>query len=310
MWSPRLLYSQLSGVELYEIISANVKSITNFDVKVSHWANMVPESPEDEKLFPELDRFTDFRLTMDHDNDRCLFVQRQRDERPHDSTQPKNRKGDYIKWNFSLFDKGSSVVRYTDSNSRADRPKKVLFEDFCLANSIPHPQAFGYLSFPVKSTGPLNVILSKCERAREDSTVKQLPDGSAILHDELIFNGATSRTSMAFDAKTWLPTQQTTRKELSGKSSIYGQSQCFFERIDGIYCPISISYSKETIRSVLNSKRRDVFITCNEVGTVELEWVQLNKKTLEFPDVNKLGHDIKAWLEFVGINSAGKDASR
>ncbi len=290
------LLAQMTSESLYELLKANVLSIRSFDVQVKHWSGVSAESPI--AGFDDSETTTHFRLICDFTKQRCVFVQRERTATADGKSSNDNH------WKFRTFENGFGSERYLDSRVKLDRAARMSFGEFCERKTIPAPQCYGFFQFP-RNLGPsVEAMLTRIVEAQSNNpNVQELPDGTMIVRSEKYFGGTTYHSSKTFSSKSWMPSKQIVTYEQDGKKSVYYEQTASYECADGIYRPISISYSKATNRKWVPPAKNDkpaINVPCSEVGTVELKWFAMNEENMEYPNLDDLGTDVRKWISLVG----------
>jgi len=92
----------------------------------------------------------------------------------------------------------------------------------------------------------------------------------------------------------------------NGKQETTYDQNSSYEVVDGISRPIRISYSKESFGSGTGKDGFKKRIIYDEVGTVELTWLQMNDEAMVLPNIGKLARDIKLWNDFIGPETNSK----
>jgi len=298
---------QMDGESLYEAASSHIRAIRSFDVQVTHWAFFHPASNGDPNEAAEVEKSTRYRLIMDHDKERCFFLQ---NKGLHYSKSELSKDDIALlasTWTFEYYDKGERIDRSLESTRIADKSKKMDFQEFCKWTPIPAPDMIGLIGQDAAYNIPKEKRISTAIAARNDSSVKMFPDGTARITDTFQIPDGSKRTLfLTLSPKNWEAIKFIGVREKNGKQETTYDQNSSYEVVDGISRPIRISYSKESFGSGIGKDGFKKRIIYDEVGTVELTWLQMNDEAMVLPNIGKLARDIKLWNDFIGPETNSK----
>ncbi len=271
--------------ELLDIYLENAKSFRNYDLVVQH--TMMYEPAVKDARFAPFVNFTNYRIVMDWDQERCMMLTHsydetaQSDSKVHESFQA-DKFEDGVWTDRGFFFPGRPTVRNT------------TFALFLRQAAVPMTEMAALRLFPNHYDGPFEQGILAAKKSTE-ATFRRLPDGTGVR----LVKTETSESVTHFDRISMMPVFLACDPKKRSRPVSHSVK---YDLKDGVYRPIEIAVKRSTFVPDPDKPKdgSDIFYY-DGVGTVKFKWNKFNETDVEFPDDRKLTKSRETWLTMIGI---------
>ncbi len=270
-----------------------MSGLRNYEVHVKEWQAFFPRNAEDQKELASGEKTTHMRILFDREAKQALIVRREAPQ--FDKTEvAKLRAKTLVSTNLVLY-------RYVNGTAYTTVPQKGTMsyvkslDEFFLAANFPAIELAG-IEYPLLAGKRANLEYEQLVAAAESGRTRTLGDGQVWVTFQR-FEANNVQHKYVLDKSTLYPKEVSITVDNRGDKLTKKQSVTYNER-NGIALPVHVAYDR-----VRPNVRRDnkAVVLMDVVGTVDIEWLQVNETKLMFPDEKKFADDITVWADYLKI---------
>jgi len=282
-------------------------AVRNYDVRVSRWSSKTVKNESLSHNFPSKEEKKIYRQVTDLDQEKSLIVTR---SFVVDEQTEKHARKETLARSLVFFENGKVIRRSLLNAPDSGRPQAQTFAQFCRGENLERPALMGYyfVHMPVDYTR-VDAVLAALGRPDNDSFLLNTMGDGMLRVSSAPKPGQTIRVTNWIDPIRLVTVKQTSLRFSSGTWTPNFSHDVEYEERDSLYLPIRITYSA-TVGLPNPSNPSQALAISDEVGTIELEWYQVNAKELKFPDLKELGASAADWERFVNQKKAESTAAK